>query len=79
MCQSHIKLIKYNSHIQTLVLRTLGGNLVLKSRQGSKQEIFTKSSNNLAPKEITHLKLLKLMKAIMPSKTSLEVIHTIPT
>jgi len=37
-------------------------------RLGSKQEIFTKPSQILAPKGITHKKLLKLTKTILPNK-----------
>ena len=42
------------------------------SRQGSKQEIFAKPSKFVALKGITHQKLLKLMKAIMPKESLLE-------
>jgi len=38
------------------------------SSQGLKQEIFIKPSQILAPKGITHQKLLKLIKAILPCK-----------
>jgi len=62
--QSLIKLVK-SFHVQILVLRTLRDKKSSQSRQGSKQEIFTKLSKIFAPKGITRQKLLKLIKAIM--------------
>jgi len=38
------------------------------SRQGSKQEVFTKLSQISTPKGITHQKMFKFMKAIMPKQ-----------
>ena len=46
---------------------------IFRSRQESKQKIIRKPSKILVPKGIRHQKLRKLMKAITPKESSLEV------
>jgi len=57
--------------VPTLVLTTLREQSS-QSRQGSKQKIFMKPSQSLAPKGITYQKLLNLIKAILTKESSLE-------
>jgi len=49
---------------------TLGGSIVLNQDNG--QKIMTRPLKSLAPKGITHQKLLKLMKNVLPKELSME-------
>ena len=65
----------------TINAKNSGEQLSSQTRQRSKQQIFTEPLKILSPKGITNQKLLKLMKAIMPSKSIiggyLKPLHTI--
>ena len=65
--QSHNKLIKW-LNVQTLVLRTPRDNKVLNQDKGHNKKYLQNLQKFVAPKGITHQKLLKLMKAILPKQ-----------
>ena len=56
----------------TLVLKTLRNNKVLNQDKAQNKKYLQNLQKFVAPKGITHKKLLKLMKAITPKESSLE-------
>jgi len=54
------------------VLKTPSDNKILKQDKGQNKKYLQNLQKFVAPKGITHKKLLKLMKAITPKESSLE-------